>query len=67
MNERFKKLTHLTAMCVALLAVLVFGVIHALTALDTKYGTLLLAAYVLMFIWAGCRVVILVKEYKRLK
>ena len=66
MNERFKKLLHLIAMCVALLAVVAFAVIHALTALDTQYGILLMVAYVLMFIWAGCRVVILVKEYRRL-
>jgi hypothetical protein len=53
-------------MSVAMLAVLVFGIIHAATALDTKYGTLIMAAYVLMLIWAGCRVVVLAKEYKRL-
>lgn len=66
MNEKFKKLLHLVAMCVAMLAVLVFGVLHAITALDTKYGTLIMAAYVLMLIWAACRVVVLAKEYKRL-
>lgn len=67
MNEKFKKLLHLAAMSVALLAVVAFAVIHALTALDARYGTLLMVAYVLMFIWAGCRVIVLVKEYKRLK
>lgn len=66
MTEKFKKLLHLVAMCVALLAVVAFGVIHAMTALDTKYGTLIMVAYVLMTIWAGCRVVVLAKEYKRL-
>lgn len=67
MNEKFKKLLHLIAMSVALIAVLAFAIIHALGALDGQYGTLIMVAYVLMFIWAGCRVVVLVKEYKRLK
>lgn len=67
MNEKFKKLLHLAAMCTALVAVAVFAVIHLMTASDTRYGTLITVAYVLMFIWAGCRVVVLVKEYKRLK
>ena len=66
MNKKFIKLLHLVVMSVAMLAVLVFGIRHAATALDTKYGTLIMAAYVLMLIWAGCRVVVLAKEYKRL-
>ena len=67
MNEKIKKLLHLTAMSVALLAVVVFGIIHAMTSMDTQYGTLVMIAYVLMLIWAACRVVVLVKEYKELK
>ena len=59
MSEKFKKLLHLIAMCVALLAVVVFAVIHAMTALDGQYGTLLMVAYGLMFVWAGCRVIVL--------
>lgn len=66
MSEKFKKLLHLIAMCVALLAVVVFAVIHAMTALDGQYGTLLMVAYGLMFVWAGCRVIVLAKEFKRL-
>jgi hypothetical protein len=67
MNEKLKKLIHLIAMAIALLAVVVFGIIHAMTSMDTQYGTLVMIAYVLMLIWATCRVVILVKEYKELK
>lgn len=67
MNKKIKKLLHLITMCAALAAVAVFAVIHALTALNTQYGTLVMAAYVLMFIWAGCRVVVLAKEYKELQ
>lgn len=67
MNEKLKKLIHLIAMAVALLAVVVFGIIHAMTSMDAQYGTLVMIAYVLMLIWATCRVVILVKEYKEFK
>ena len=66
MKEKIKKLLHLIAMCVALAAVAFFAIFHAMTALNTQYGTLLMIAYVLMFIWAACRVVILCKEYKHL-
>ena len=66
MKEKIKKLLHLIAMCVALAAVAFFAVFHAMTALDSQYGTLLMVAYVLMFIWAACRVVVLFKEYKSL-
>lgn len=66
MKEKIKKLLHLIAMCVALVAVAFFAIFHAMTALDSQYGTLLMIAYVLMFIWAVCRVVILFKEYKQL-
>ena len=64
MNEKLKKLLHIIAMCVALVAVLVFAVIHAVAALDSEYGTIMMIAYVLMFIWATCRVVVLIKDYK---
>lgn len=62
--NKIKNLLHLIAMIVAAVAVAVFGVFHALTALNTQYGTLLMIAYVLMFIWAVCRVVVLFKEYR---
>lgn len=65
MPEKIKKLLHLIAMSVAVLAVAVFAVIHALTALDTQYGTIVMIAYGLMFVWAICRVIILFKEFKR--
>ena len=67
MKEKLTKLIHLFVMSVALVAVSAFAVVHAMTALDTRYGTLVMAAYVLLFIWAGCRVVVLVKEYRRIK
>lgn len=66
MNEKIKKLLHLIAMSVAVIAVVVFAVIHALTAMNSQYGTIMMIAYVLMFIWALCRVIVLVKEFKLL-
>ena len=66
MNEKIKKLLHLIAMSVAVIAVVVFAVIHALTAMNSQYGTIMMIAYVLMFIWALCRVIVMVKEFKRL-
>jgi hypothetical protein len=66
MPEKIKKLLHLIAMSVAVIAVVIFAVIHALTALNTQYGTLVMVAYVMMFIWAVCRVIILAKEFRRM-
>lgn len=67
MFTKIKKLLHLITMIVAVIATLVFGIIHACTAMDTPYGTLALIMYILMFIWASCRVIILMKEYHRSK
>ena len=64
MKEKIKKLLHLIAMCVALAAVAFFAILHAMTALDSQYGTLMMIGYVLMFIWAACRVVVLFKDYR---
>lgn len=66
MPEKIKKLLHLIAMSIAVLAVIAFSIIHALTALDTQYGTIVMIAYVLMFVWALCRVIILAKEFLRM-
>lgn len=66
MSKKFKALLHLIVMTMALVAVAVFAIFHALTAINTQYGTLIMIAYVLLFIWAACRVVILIKEYRSL-
>lgn len=66
MNEKIKKLMHLITMVIAVIAVVGFAIFHTTVALDTQYGALLLIAYVLMFIWAICRVIVLIKEYRRL-
>lgn len=66
MTEKFKKLLHLIVMTVAVIALVVFAIIHCMTSLNTQYGMLVMIAYVIMFIWAVCRVIILAKEYHRL-
>jgi len=66
MTEKFKKLLHLIVMIVAAIALIVFAIIHFMTALNTQYGMLVMIAYVIMFIWAVCRVIVLAKEYHRL-
>lgn len=66
MSKKFRALLHLIIMSIALVAVVAFAVIHALTAMNTQYGTLIMIAYAILFIWAACRVVILIKEYRSL-
>lgn len=65
MTEKFKKLLHLIVMTLAVIALVVFAIIHFLTGMDSPYGTLIMIAYGIMFVWAVCRVIILAKEYKR--
>lgn len=65
MKDKFRKTVHLAVMDVALIAVVIFGVIHALTAIDSQYGILMLAGYVIMAIWAACRLAVLVKELRQ--
>lgn len=67
MSNKIKKLLHLITMSVATVAVLVFAIIHALTRMDAQYSTLVMIVYVLMFIWAVCRVIVLAKDYHRAK
>lgn len=67
MNEKLKKLLHLITMSVAAVAVVVYAIIYASVAYHPTYGALVMIMSGLMFVWAVCRVVILFKEYKRLK
>lgn len=65
MNDKLKKTIHLAVMAVALIAVVVFAIIHALTAMDSQYGTVMLAGYIILAIWAACRLVVLIKELRQ--
>jgi len=62
MGNRFLKIFHLAVMALALVALIVFLVLHVLAGLDTQMSKIYLALYVLLIIWAGTRVYTLTKD-----
>ena len=62
MGNRFLKIFHLAVMALALVALIVFLVLHVLAGLDTQMSKIYLALYVLLIIWAGIRVYTLTKD-----
>ena len=52
MGNRFLKIFHLAVMALALIALVVFLVLHVLAGLDTQMSKIYLALYVLLIIWA---------------
>ena len=62
MGNRFLKIVHLAVMALALVALVVFLVLHVLAGLDTQMSKIYLALYVLLIIWAGTRVYTLTKD-----
>jgi len=62
MGNRFLKIFHLAVMALALVALIVFLVLHILAGLDTQMSKIYLALYVLLIIWAGTRVYTLTKD-----
>lgn len=62
MGNRFLKIFHLAVMALALVALIVFLVLHILAGLDTQISKIYLALYVLLIIWAGTRVYTLTKD-----
>ena len=62
MGNRFLKIFHLAVMSLALIALVVFLVLHVLAGLDTQMSKIYLALYVLLIIWAGTRVYTLTKD-----
>ena len=62
MGNRFLKIFHLAVMALALIALVVFLVLHVLAGLDTQMSKIYLALYVLLIIWAGKRVYTLTKD-----
>lgn len=62
MGNRFLKIFHLAVMALALIALVVFLVLHVLAGLDTQMSKIYLALYVLLIIWAGTRVYTLTKD-----
>lgn len=62
MGNRFLKIFHLAVMALALVALIVFLVLHIVAGLDTQMSKIYLALYVLLIIWAGTRVYTLTKD-----
>lgn len=62
MGNRILKIFHLAVMALALVALMVFLVLHIIGGLDTQMSKIYLALYILLIIWAGTRVYSLAKE-----
>lgn len=62
MGNRFLKIFHLAVMALALVALVVFLVLHILAGLDTQMSKIYLVLYLLLIIWAGTRVYTLAKD-----
>lgn len=62
MGNRFLKIFHLAVMALALVALVVFLVLHILAGLDTQMSKIYLVLYFLLIIWAGTRVYTLAKD-----
>ena len=62
MGNRFLKIFHLAVMALALVALVVFLVLHILAGLDTQMSKIYLVLYLLLIIWVGTRVYTLAKD-----
>lgn len=62
MGNRYLKIFHLAVMALALVALVVFLVLHILAGLDTQMSKIYLVLYLLLIIWAGTRVYTLAKD-----
>lgn len=62
MENRFMKIFRLVIMALALIALIVFLVLHVRVGLDTQMSRIYLILYALLILWAGVRVYTLVKD-----
>ncbi len=62
MGNKAFKIFYAVFMALVLVALVVFMIMHIRQGLESSYSKLWLAGYVLMLIWAGARVVTLVKD-----
>lgn len=65
MNNRFVKIFHFSLMALALLAIIVFMVLHLCSGADTQMSKIYTLLYALLIIWAGIRVYSLGKDVFR--
>ncbi len=62
MGNRFVKIFHFAVMAIALVAIVVFMVLHVKAGLETQMSKVYAALYVLLAIWAGIRTYSLGKD-----
>ncbi|MBQ3246313.1 MAG: hypothetical protein IJB06_06335 [Bacteroidales bacterium] len=62
MGNRFMKIFHFAVMALALVAIVVFMVLHVKAGLETQMSKVYAALYVLLAIWAGIRTYSLGKD-----
>ncbi|MBQ3612609.1 MAG: hypothetical protein II989_00815 [Bacteroidales bacterium] len=62
MGNRFVKIFHFAVMALALVAIVVFMVLHVKAGLETQMSKVYAALYVLLAIWAGIRTYSLGKD-----
>lgn len=62
MGNRFVKIFHFAVMALALVAIIVFMVLHVKAGLETQMSKVYAALYVLLAIWAGIRTYSLGKD-----
>lgn len=62
MGNRFVKIFHFAVMAIALVAIVVFMVLHVKAGLETQMSKVYAVLYVLLAIWAGIRTYSLGKD-----
>lgn len=62
MGNRFMKIFHFAVMALALVAIIVFMVLHVKAGLETQMSKVYAALYVLLAVWAGIRTYSLGKD-----
>lgn len=62
MGNRFMKIFHFAVMAIALVAIVVFMVLHVKAGLETQMSKVYAALYVLLAVWAGIRTYSLGKD-----
>jgi hypothetical protein len=57
MGNKAFRIFYVVMMALAIIALVVFMIIHIRTGLEREYAKILLAAYVLMILWAAMRLI----------
>lgn len=62
MEKKIAKIVRLVIMSIALVALVVFLVLHIRTGLETQMSKIYLALYIMLIVWAGARVFTITKD-----